>query len=622
MSDELKIIIGADVGNFQAGVNNVVKSIGQLETELKQFEKDIKTLKGDEFTVMSGKIDGLKTSIASLKSVGSSTLPKLGEDAAKAAAGIDKLAKPAGNAGYALSTMSGVVRDLPFGFIAIQNNLPLMVDSFSNLTKTSGGVGGALKGLGQAMIGPAGIGFAFGAVTSIVTGLIQQYGTLGNALEVIFAKNKDAAESQALYNKELKKGFEDFGGEAAKIDILVKKLTDLKQPYADRQAAYVELKKIQPDILLGISEENALNGTSSTVIKNNAAQRLELLKLKIQENALTSVLNAQKVKENDLIEKKTIAEDELALTTKKVNFYLEKRGGLSASEQETLNGQIQLQQRQTGTVKDYENQLKQVTTVSDSYYSKLETNLGSISAIDAATQKALDGAKADEEEKKKQTKAAEDLASANDKAKLSVEQLAAAQIAKALKESQVKQLVERNAIQGTPQTNFDRQVINAGDTAGAVTSFQGSPIAQGLLDEAAAAAAARTEYEKYAASVSTLVAPAIDQLFTAFEQGKNIFQALGDTIKSLVIDIAKAIIKATILKAITTAVSAGSGAGFFGGLFNALAGGLSGVAAPSFGGGASLGGGLALNGQVVFVQRGTDLVGVLNKGNSQINRVG
>jgi hypothetical protein len=67
---------------------------------------------------------------------------------------------------------------------------------------------------------------------------------------------------------------------------------------------------------------------------------------------------------------------------------------------------------------------------------------------------------------------------------------------------------------------------------------------------------------------------------------------------------------------------AGSGAGFFGGLFNALAGGLGGVAAPTFGGGAGLSGGLALNGQVVFVQRGTDLVGVLNKGNSQINRVG
>ena len=177
-------------------------------------------------------------------------------------------------------------------------------------------------------------------------------------------------------------------------------------------------------------------------------------------------------------------------------------------------------------------------------------------------------------------------------------------------------------MKGTPQTNFDRQVISAGDTAGAVTSFQGSPIAQGLLDEAAAAKAAKDEYAKYAEMVKGFVSPAIDQLFSSIESGKNVFEALGQAVKDLVIDVVKALAKTLILKAITTAVSAGSGAGIFSGLFNLLGGGLAGVAAPSFGGGASLGGGLALNGQVVFVQRGTDLVGVLNKGNSQINRVG
>ena len=106
------------------------------------------------------------------------------------------------------------------------------------------------------------------------------------------------------------------------------------------------------------------------------------------------------------------------------------------------------------------------------------------------------------------------------------------------------------------------------------------------------------------------------------QNGTNVFEAIGQSVKALVVDIIKAIAKAAILKAITSAVSAGSGAGFFGGLFNLLGGGLGGVAAPTFGGGASLGGGLALNGEVVFVQRGTDLVGVLNRGNSQINRVG
>jgi hypothetical protein len=129
-------------------------------------------------------------------------------------------------------------------------------------------------------------------------------------------------------------------------------------------------------------------------------------------------------------------------------------------------------------------------------------------------------------------------------------------------------------------------------------------------------------YQKYAETVSGLVAPAIDNIFNALQNGTNVFEAIGQSVKALVIDIIKAIAKAAILKALTTAVSGGAGAGFFGGLFNALSGSLGGVASPQFTGGAGLSGGMALSGQVVFVQRGTDLVGVLNRGNSQINRVG
>lgn len=638
MNDELKIIVGANVANFTDGVLKVVKSIGELEAELKQFQKDIKTLKGDEFNAMAEKIGNLKNTISALKSIGSSTLPKLGEDAAKAAAGIDKLAKPAGNAGYALSTMSGVVRDLPFGFIAIQNNLPLMVDSFSNLTKTSGGVGGALKGLGKAMIGPAGIGFAFGAVTSIVTGLIQNYGSLGNAIDVIFAKNKQAAEATASYNKELEKSQGTIGAELVTIDLLVKKLTDLKTPYEDRQAAYDQLKKIQPDILAGLTAENILSGDAITLLTKNAEAQKALILLKSKQNAINKVLDETQlpiIKNEKIISDEKLKQIELDAKILKLKQEREKdrpgvvvggsmtgiaTGGISnVSEIDKLTGALVESKK---IQKEAQIETDKYQKIQNEWSGILDPVLTGISNINSATQKSIQTSKDDEAAKLKQIQAAKDLAAANKEVQLSVEQLAAAQIAKALKESQVKQLVEREAMKGTPQTNFDRQVVSAGDTAGAVTSFQGSPIAQGLLDEAAAAAAARTEYEKYAESVSTLVAPAIDQLFTAFEQGKNIFQALGDTIKSLVIDIAKAIIKATILKAITTAVSAGSGAGIFSGLFNLLGGGLGGVAAPSFGGGASLGGGLALNGQVVFVQRGTDLVGVLNKGNSQINRVG
>jgi len=611
MSDELKIIVGADVANFQGGVLKVIKSIGELENELKQFQKDIKTLKGDEFIAMSGKIDTLKTSIAALKGVGNSTLPKLGEDAAKAASGIDKLGKPAGNAAYTLTNLSGVVRDLPFGFIAIQNNLPLVVDSFSNLTKTSGGVGGALKGLGAALIGPAGIGFAFGAVTSIVTGLIQNYGSLGNAIDVIFAKNKEAAAATQTYNKELEKGQGTIGAEIATIDILVKRLTDLKAPYKTRQDAYNELKKVQPDILRGMTEENALSASSVGVILGNANARKELLAIKIKEAAIGKVLDENASKELQASVKLNNAKIAQAKAENELTAF--KKGKSADQDFKKQENAVFFAKKEVASLQAEYDKLTRITT---DYSNLLDPLIGRIAQINNETQKGIDAAKADADAKKKQADEAAKLAAATNnvtsaKIKLSEQEKKDANMAK-----------ERQAMQGVFQSNFERQSISPLATAGQVTSFQGSPIAQNLLDEAAAAAAARTEYEQYATSVSTLVAPAIDQLFTAFENGKNIFQALGDTIKSLVIDIAKAIIKATILKAITTAVSAGSGAGFFGGLFNALAGGLGGVAAPTFGGGASLGGGLALNGQVVFVQRGTDLVGVLNKGNSQINRVG
>lgn len=612
MNEELKIVIGADVGNFTGGVLNVIKSIGELETELKQFQKDIKTLKGDEFNVMADKIATLKTNISALKSAGSSTLPKLGEDAAKAATGVDKLAKPAGNAAYTLTNLGGVVRDLPFGFIAIQNNLPLVVDSFSNLTKTSGGVGGALKGLGAALIGPAGIGFAFGALTSIVTGLIQNYGSLGNAIDVIFAKNKQAAEATATYNKELEKVQGTIGAEVATIDILVKRLTDLKAPYKSRQDAYNELKKVQPDILRGMSEENALSASSVGVILGNAKARKELLLLKIKESAINKVLDENGSKELQASIKLGNAKAAEAKLQRELDA---SKKNLDPASDKIRRQEIALSFASKAT-KELQKDYDALRNITINYSNQLDPLIGRVAEINNETQKGIDAAKSDADAKKKQADEAAKLASATN----SVTNAKIKLIGQQAKEN--KMAKEREAMQGLPQRNSTKLNPLAGDTAGAVTSFQGSIIAQNLLDEAAAAAAARAEYEEYAASVSNLVTPAIDQLFTAFEQGKNIFQALGDTIKSLVIDIAKAIVKATILKAITTAVSAGSGAGIFGGLFNALSGGLGGVAAPTFGGGASLGGGLALNGQVVFVQRGTDLVGVLNKGNSQINRVG
>jgi hypothetical protein len=98
--------------------------------------------------------------------------------------------------------------------------------------------------------------------------------------------------------------------------------------------------------------------------------------------------------------------------------------------------------------------------------------------------------------------------------------------------------------------------------------------------------------------------------------------------------VAKAAILALILSAISgggfaigAAGSAAGATGNFGGIFKNLIGSSFGLpkkaAAPTFSGAAGInGGGIQLAGQVVFVQRGPDLVGVLNQGNARIGRVG
>jgi hypothetical protein len=72
------------------------------------------------------------------------------------------------SATYALSNLSRVAQDAPYGFIGIANNLNPLLESFQRLSKEAGGSGAALKAMAGGLIGPAGIGLALGAVSSII----------------------------------------------------------------------------------------------------------------------------------------------------------------------------------------------------------------------------------------------------------------------------------------------------------------------------------------------------------------------------------------------------------------------------------------------------------------------
>jgi len=112
--ETLKLTITADTAEALANLNNFIKTSKGLKTEMQNF----------------GNVSGQATN--------------------------------------ALSNLSRVAQDAPYGFIGIANNLNPLLESFQRLKVDAGSTSGALKAMGAGLMGPAGIGLALGAVSSII----------------------------------------------------------------------------------------------------------------------------------------------------------------------------------------------------------------------------------------------------------------------------------------------------------------------------------------------------------------------------------------------------------------------------------------------------------------------
>ena len=100
----------------------------------------------------------------------------------------------ANKAGLALTDLSRIAQDAPYGFIGISNNINPLIESFGRLKAETGSTGGALKALVGALSGPAGVGLAFGLFSSAISfasvGLSRWVKSSGEAKQ----KTKDFAD--------------------------------------------------------------------------------------------------------------------------------------------------------------------------------------------------------------------------------------------------------------------------------------------------------------------------------------------------------------------------------------------------------------------------------------------
>ena len=102
-----------------------------------------------------------------------------------------------------MTNLSRVAQDAPYGFIGIANNLNPLLESFQRLQKEAGGTGAALKSMAQGLMGPAGIGLALGAVSSLIVAFGPKIANFikgvgeAEAAEKKFAESLDKAKASA-----------------------------------------------------------------------------------------------------------------------------------------------------------------------------------------------------------------------------------------------------------------------------------------------------------------------------------------------------------------------------------------------------------------------------------------
>lgn len=551
---------------------------------------------------------------------------------------VKKTTDVSGKASTALTNLARVASDAPFGFIAISNNLDPLLQSLSSFSKSSDDAKTKSKALLSALTGGAGLALGFSIISGAVTFLSQKYGGLGNAISALLGNQTEldrqviaASKSYEKFNEKLQTSVQiaresagTVAGDIARVQALSKIAGDQSIAYDKRNQALKELATINKGYFGELKIEDGLVKGLTTSVQLYTQSIIDSAKAKGFE-AKIAELAPQLEEQQQLLENLKKARD-------KVN----------ETPVQTLTGFnkpifTQTQIATAAVVKQEEvvNKLKTRSAELEAELSKLvDAQVASRLATEAALKAQRDK---EEQDRNEAASAARVTAELNRQAEARRNSLAAI-------------LAEAGKVQTLDFTSFfdldpaDARSKYAQIFAPIQSAFQEALApSQGTLGrdftiippEAIQSAIDNVNRLRDAglqagAAFSSVISPAIDGVFNAIENGQSVIKSLGESFKKLVIDLIKATVKAAAFALVISAASGGTinfGTAFRGALQLGGAGGagglrIGGAAAPTFGGVGGFGGGLQLAGQVVFTQRGTDLVGVLNSSNARINRVG
>jgi len=274
--------------NFEIEVGGniapITRALQDLKSDLKGFKGELER-STDPLSVakLNAEIKKTEDEIKRIKGVG----PIIGSPAVK---GVDQAAN-------SLTNMSRVIQDAPFGFIAIQNNLNPLLESFQRLKAETGSNAGALKALGSVLGGAGGVGIGLSVVSGLVTVAIQKYGSLGNAVDALFGSLSKAAQAQRDVAETFAAASGKAGGEIANIQALLTVARDETLSRSARAEAINKLNKEYDGYLPKLTQENISTKEVTESINKLTASLIRQAKIK----GLQDLISKETAKQAELM---------------------------------------------------------------------------------------------------------------------------------------------------------------------------------------------------------------------------------------------------------------------------------------------------------------------------------
>jgi hypothetical protein len=636
--ERLKIIVDAETKEALTGFKDLItgldgvdnaavsfnKSMAEMQNELKGLKKEL-TLATDATRIkeLNSAINKTSDSIrkqSEALQILTNGINKQSDATDKLGAKKEELVKKTGGANVALTNFGRVIQDAPFGILGVANNIDPLLSSFQNLKKETGSTNSALKAMVAGLTGPAGVAIAVSALTSAFIAFgpaigdaianisafdnAQREAAENGAKEFIkaqqeFTKYSDTINDGASSYERQKDALNSVNSLIGEYGLKIKSLSDFQRIGAQVGAIYAEIKREE-------AKASILSAKAAEAYAKSVA-----LSIKAQQGDVFGL-----IKEYSLLDQ-IIAGIE----------YFE--GAVSGSQIGLVTGYAKAVAKTSQEQKLFNN----AADVSNNRVKELTKSLGAIQGVTEDF-----GVKTGNNTKKNK----ENIDSIQ---KSIIEFLA---LNKIIDKTNFRPVdTSLVAIPKPPplpiQADQEKQ-LNPALTARAQNMIK---LTQATFDAKNAQEAYNMQLQE-ANVYASLLFPAIDNIFNALASGGDVFQALGDGLKRLAIDLAAAAAKAAILAGIMSllpggaAVGAAAGKGGFGNIFKGLLGFANGgiVSKPTIGvvgerneseaimplsrlsgmlNMAANIGASNMGGSGEFVIRGNDLVLATNRANSSLN---